>query len=124
MKNDMQEKKSVMDEKFYRTLISGISDYAIYMIDPGGHVSSWNAGAKRFKGYVAEEILGEHFSRFYTSEDRAANLPETALQRARWRKASTKRKAGASARTVRVSGPTSSSIRSTTTPAPWSAMPR
>jgi PAS domain S-box-containing protein len=83
MKNDMQEKKSVMDEKFYRTLISGISDYAIYMIDPGGHVSSWNAGAKRFKGYVAEEILGEHFSRFYTSEDRAANLPETALQRAR-----------------------------------------
>jgi PAS domain S-box-containing protein len=123
MKNDMQEKKSVMDEKFYRTLISGISDYAIYMIDPGGHVSSWNAGAKRFKGYVAEEILGEHFSRFYTPEDRAANLPETALQ-PRARRASTKPKAGASARTVRASGPTSSSIRSTTTPAPWSAMPR
>jgi PAS domain S-box-containing protein len=83
MKNDMQEKKSVMDEKFYRTLISGISDYAIYMIDTGGHVSSWNAGAKRFKGYIAEEILGQHFSRFYTPEDRAVDLPGTALRRAR-----------------------------------------
>jgi len=78
----MQQEKSIMDEQYYRYLISGISDYAIYMIDPGGHVSSWNAGAKRFKGYVAQEILGEHFSRFYTPEDRAANLPEKALRRA------------------------------------------
>ena len=80
MKDDMQQQQSTMDEQFYRTLISGISDYAIYMIDPGGHVSSWNAGAKRFKGYVAQEILGQHFSRFYTPEDRAARLPEQALR--------------------------------------------
>jgi PAS domain S-box-containing protein len=82
MNNDMQEKKSVMDEKFYRTLISGISDYAIYMIDPGGHVSSWNAGAKRFKGYVAGNP-GRAFLALLYPEDRAAGLPETALQRAR-----------------------------------------
>ncbi len=63
-------------------LVEGISDYAIYMLDPSGLVSSWNPGAERFKGYTADEIIGEHFSRFYTEEDRAIDLPATALRTA------------------------------------------
>jgi PAS domain S-box-containing protein len=63
----------------YRLLVDAITDYAIYMLDPGGHVSSWNTGANRFKGYTEEEILGQHFSRFYTPEDREAGLPRRAL---------------------------------------------
>ncbi len=63
----------------YRLLVDAITDYAIYMLDPQGHVSSWNTGANRFKGYTEVEILGEHFSRFYTPEDRVAGLPEHAL---------------------------------------------
>jgi PAS domain S-box-containing protein len=79
MSEHMQQKKVLSDERRYQYLISGINDYAIYMLDPQGHVSSWNAGANRFKGYVAQEILGEHFSRFYTDEDRATGLPARAL---------------------------------------------
>ncbi len=63
-------------------LIQSVTDYAIYMLDPDGIVSSWNAGAERFKGYRAEEIIGEHFSRFYTDEDRAAGIPAKALHAA------------------------------------------
>ena len=48
----------------YRILVEAVTDYAIYMLDPGGIVSSWNAGAQRFKGYKPEEIIGQHFSRF------------------------------------------------------------
>jgi PAS domain S-box-containing protein len=66
-----------------RLFISRITDFAIYMISPEGVVASWNAGAQRFKGYSAEEIIGQHFSRFYTEEDRAAGLPERALRQAR-----------------------------------------
>lgn len=61
-------------------LVQNVTDYAIYMLDPTGIVSSWNAGAARFKGYRADEIIGEHFSRFYTDEDRAAGLPAKALE--------------------------------------------
>ena len=60
--------------------VSSITDYAIYMLTPQGRVSSWNAGAERFKGYTASEIIGQHFSRFYTDEDQAAGLPERALR--------------------------------------------
>src|SRR6187399_3187514 len=60
-------------------LVQNVTDYAIYMLDPTGIVSSWNAGAARFKGYRADEIIGEHFSRFYTDEDRATGLPARAL---------------------------------------------
>jgi PAS domain S-box-containing protein len=67
------------DEQF-RILVQGVSDYAIYMLDPNGRVSSWNAGAQRIKGYTPEEIIGEHFSRFYAEEDRRAGIPEQALQ--------------------------------------------
>lgn len=63
-------------------LVEGIRDYAIYLLDPDGRVASWNAGAQRFKGYTASEILGEHFSRFYTDEDRASGLPQKALAQA------------------------------------------
>ncbi|MEO7222859.1 MAG: PAS domain S-box protein [Devosia sp.] len=66
----------------YRLLVNAISDYAIFMLDAGGHVASWNPGAERFKGYKQDEIIGEHFSRFYTPEDRANGLPERALSTA------------------------------------------
>ena len=58
----------------------GVTDYAIYMLDPDGIVTNWNAGAERIKGYAADEIVGQHFSRFYTPEDRAAGLPPRALE--------------------------------------------
>jgi PAS domain S-box-containing protein len=63
----------------YRLLVEGISDYAIYMLSPDGTITSWNRGAERFKGYSAEEIIGRHFSEFYTAEDRQAGKPARAL---------------------------------------------
>jgi PAS domain S-box-containing protein len=69
-------------EQRFRLLVQGVTDYAIYMLDPQGHVSNWNAGAQRIKGYQRDEIVGQHFSRFYTPEDRAVGLPERALQTA------------------------------------------
>jgi PAS domain S-box-containing protein len=71
------------DEQRFRLLVGGVSDYAIYMLNLEGYVSSWNAGAQRFKGYLAHEIIGQHFSAFYTEEDRAAGIPATALRTAR-----------------------------------------
>jgi PAS domain S-box-containing protein len=70
-------------ERRFRLLIQGVSDYAIFMLDPEGRVTEWNTGARRIKGYEAGEIIGEHFSRFYTAEDRAAGVPEVALEQAR-----------------------------------------
>ena len=70
------------DEGRYRLLVNAITDYAIYMLDPEGRVVSWNAGAERFKGYTPAEILGEHFSRFYSAEDQAAEVPASALKQA------------------------------------------
>jgi PAS domain S-box-containing protein len=67
-------------ERQFRLLVDGVLDYAIYMLDPSGLVVSWNAGAQRLKGYGAEEIVGQHFSRFYTKEDRAAGLPARTLE--------------------------------------------
>jgi PAS domain S-box-containing protein len=66
----------------YRLLIDAVTDYAIYMLDPDGHVVSWNPGARRFKGYEDHEIIGQHFSRFYTPDDQATDLPARALQTA------------------------------------------
>jgi PAS domain S-box-containing protein len=63
-------------------LVEAVTDYAIYMLDPTGIVSSWNPGARRFKGYDESEIIGEHFSRFYTEEDRKTELPRRALETA------------------------------------------
>jgi PAS domain S-box-containing protein len=61
-------------------LLDAVKDYAIYLLDRNGYVSSWNTGAERFKGYKASEIIGQHFSRFYTDPDRAAGLPARALR--------------------------------------------
>jgi PAS domain S-box-containing protein len=68
------------DDERYRLLIENITDYAIYMLSPTGEVASWNAGAQRCKGYQSSEIIGRHFSTFYTDEDRAQGLPEHALR--------------------------------------------
>ncbi|HEX2552195.1 MAG TPA: PAS domain S-box protein [Microvirga sp.] len=76
-----QEALRLSEERF-RLLVQGVTDYAIYMLDPQGYVSSWNRGAQRFKGYTEDEIIGEHFSRFYTDEDRATELPRRALETA------------------------------------------
>jgi PAS domain S-box-containing protein len=70
------------EERQFRLLVQGVTDYAIYMLDPRGHIISWNPGARRFKGYEAAEILGQHFSRFYTEEDRLHKVPQRALQTA------------------------------------------
>jgi len=75
-------KASTIEDGRFRLLIDAVIDYAIYMIDPEGIITSWNAGAKRFKGYEEAEILGQHFSRFYTEEDRLKGLPQRALDTA------------------------------------------
>ncbi|WP_037454877.1 PAS domain S-box protein [Sphingobium chlorophenolicum] len=66
----------------FELLVQNVTDYAIYMLSPDGVIVSWNAGARRFKGYEAEEILGRHFSCFYPEEDRLAGLPSRALETA------------------------------------------
>jgi PAS domain S-box-containing protein len=71
---------SASDDARYRLLINAITDYAIYMLDPDGRVTSWNPGAERLKGYMAAEILGENFSRFYTERDRDADMPARNLR--------------------------------------------
>jgi PAS domain S-box-containing protein len=66
----------------FRLLVEGVKDYAIFLLDPDGHVMTWNAGAERIKGYAPEEMLGNHFSRFYTPEDQEAGRPRRALEQA------------------------------------------
>jgi PAS domain S-box-containing protein len=66
----------------FRLLVEAVKDYAIFLLDPDGRVISWNAGAERIKGYTAEEILGQHFTRFYEPDDIAAGLPTRMLARA------------------------------------------
>jgi diguanylate cyclase (GGDEF)-like protein/PAS domain S-box-containing protein len=66
----------------YRLLVQGVTDYAIFMMDPSGIVTNWNAGAQRAKGYTADEIVGCHFSRFYSDEDRQQELPKRVLEQA------------------------------------------
>src|SRR5438270_473976 len=64
-------------------LIERVADYAIYMLYPDCTVTTWNAGARQIKGYTAEEIVGSHFSRFYTEEDRRNGLPDRILDEVR-----------------------------------------
>jgi len=85
---DMTDKRATQQalieaERRFRILVQGVTDYAIYMLDPEGLVTNWNAGAERIKGYSPGEIIGEHFSRFYTPEDFKAGVPKTALETAR-----------------------------------------
>jgi PAS domain S-box-containing protein len=70
-------------EERFRLLVDGVSDYAIYMLDPDGIVSSWNSGAERIKGYTSEEIIGKHFSRFFATQDIEAGKPWEELATAR-----------------------------------------
>ena len=67
-------------ERRYSVLVDGVTDYAIYMINPNGEIANWNRAAERIKGYSSEEIIGHHFSCFYTEEDRAANVPQQSLE--------------------------------------------
>ena len=69
-------------ERRFSLLIEAVTEYAIFMLDPTGHVASWNPGAERIKGYRSEEIIGQHFSLFYTEEDRQRGLPQIALSMA------------------------------------------
>jgi PAS domain S-box-containing protein len=69
-------------EERYRRLVDAVIDYAIFQLDPNGIVATWNSGAERIKGYSADEIIGQHFSQFYTEEDRKAGLPQRALETA------------------------------------------
>jgi PAS domain S-box-containing protein len=70
-------------ERRFRLLVEGVTDYSIFMLDPAGHITSWNSGAERAKGYRAEEIVGQHVSVFYSKKDRQDGIPERALQTAR-----------------------------------------
>lgn len=83
MDQDRKHLDSQTDDGRYRLLVDAITDYAIYMLDPNGIVTNWNTGAQRFKGYRADEIVGQHFSRFYTPVDREVDLPTRALAIAR-----------------------------------------
>ena len=75
--------KALFDsEQRFRMLVQGVRDYAIYMLDTEGRITNWNAGAQSIKGYTADEIVGQHFSRFYTDEDRARGEPQFALETA------------------------------------------
>ena len=81
---DITERRAALEtiresERQFRLLVSGVTDYALYMLDPNGIITSWNAGAEGIKQYSAEEIIGQHFSRFYTERDRAAGAPARAL---------------------------------------------
>jgi len=85
---DVSDKKAAHDavlqsERSFRLLVQGVIDYAIFMLSPDGQITSWNAGARRIKGYTESEILGSHFSRFYTPEDVVGGVPVRALETAR-----------------------------------------
>jgi PAS domain S-box-containing protein len=85
---DMTEKREAQQElidaeRRFRILVQGVTDYALFMLDPEGRVANWNPGAERIKGYTPDEIVGQHFSRFYTPEERDAGVPERALETAR-----------------------------------------
>ena len=79
-----EERTAALDrsQTQFRLLVQGVTDYAIYMLDPAGLVSSWNAGAERIKGFTPEEVIGQHFRAFYPAEDRDRGLPEAALDTA------------------------------------------
>jgi PAS domain S-box-containing protein len=81
---DITERRKAEEHlQLFQTLVEGVQDYAIFMLDPEGYVISWNEGASRVKGYSAHEIVGQHFSRFYTPEDIAADHPGSGLRTAR-----------------------------------------
>ncbi|MGE5158610.1 MAG: PAS domain S-box protein [Gemmatimonas sp.] len=78
-----QQRDLFESERSFRLLVEGVADYALYMLDPSGIITSWNIGGQRIKGYSPEEIVGQHFSRFYPEADRANGKPARALRIAR-----------------------------------------
>ncbi|HEX4325659.1 MAG TPA: PAS domain S-box protein [Burkholderiales bacterium] len=78
-----EEEKLRLSEERFRLLVDGVQDYAIYLLNPEGIVTSWNMGARRIKGYERGEIIGQHFSRFYSADDIAAGKPWAELAMAR-----------------------------------------
>jgi PAS domain S-box-containing protein len=74
------EAESQVKDELFRLLVEGVVDYAIFMLSPDGNVMTWNAGAERAKGYSASEIIGEHFSRFYTREAKESGWPQRELE--------------------------------------------
>ncbi|MGY4504284.1 PAS domain S-box-containing protein [Bradyrhizobium sp. GM24.11] len=83
VKKSSQQRDLFESERSFRLLVEGVADYALYMLDPTGIITSWNIGGERIKGYSPEEIVGQHFSRFYTETDRANGKPARALRIAR-----------------------------------------
>jgi PAS domain S-box-containing protein len=83
IEQNRQQRDLFESERSFRLLVEGVADYALFMLDPTGIVTSWNIGAQRIKGYTPAEILGQHFSRFYTETDRANGKPARALATAR-----------------------------------------
>jgi len=83
VKKSSQQRDLFESERSFRLLVEGVADYALYMLDPTGTITSWNIGGERIKGYSSEEIVGQHFSRFYTEVDRANGKPARALGIAR-----------------------------------------
>jgi PAS domain S-box-containing protein len=83
VQNTKQQRDLFESERSFRLLVEGVADYALYMLDPAGIITSWNIGGERIKGYAPREIIGEHFSRFYTESDRANGKPMRALRIAR-----------------------------------------
>jgi PAS domain S-box-containing protein len=79
-KNEKQQRDLFESERSFRLLVEGVVDYALYMLDPTGIITSWNIGGQRIKGYTSDEILGGHFSRFYTEADRINGKPARALR--------------------------------------------
>jgi PAS domain S-box-containing protein len=82
VENPSQQRDLFESERSFRLLVEGVTDYALYMLDPGGIITSWNVGGERIKGYTPAEIVGQHFSRFYGETDRAAGKPARALRTA------------------------------------------
>jgi PAS domain S-box-containing protein len=81
-KEEQQQRDLFESERNFRLLVENVADYALYMLDPMGIITSWNIGGQRIKGYAPGEIIGEHFSRFYTEIDRANGKPISALRTA------------------------------------------
>ena len=96
----------LLSDEHFRLLVEAVEDSAIFLLDPAGNVATWNNGAKRIKGYEADEIIGRHFSVFYPPEDVAAGKPE---QNSRWRSKRdiSRTKGGEFAETNPASGPMS-----------------
>ena len=79
---EQTRQRLIESEARFRRLVEAVVDYAIFQLDVSGNVMTWNSGAQRIKGYGPEEIIGQHFSRFYTAEDRKARLPAKVLEKA------------------------------------------